>query len=334
MITKVPLNDLKRSSKHYTGDVKKTLRAIIKSGIFLRGEYIQKFEYAWAKYCGQKYCIAVKNGTDALTLSAMAMGLKKAFVQANTLPLTAQGLMLGGSQIDIIDVDENGRTTKKSKNLVPVLLYGRIPSVTELNSNLFDAAHAHGWKPPKHATATWSFYPTKTLGAFGDSGAITTNDSRLYEDLRLLSGVDDKLRHPDQINSRMDEIQAAILLIKLKYLDENIEERKKNALIYCENLPPNIVSVNTSENDLNHLYVIKVKERRNELKEFLSKQGIETKIHFPTALNELDAKWKTTKNLWGANQWCNHILTLPLFPGIKSQEILYVTKYIKKFFIS
>jgi len=331
MITKVPLNDLKRSSKHYASDVEKTLRAIINSGIFLRGEYIQRFEYAWAKYCSQKYCIAVKNGTDALTSSARAMGLKKAFVQANTLPLTAQGLMLGGSQIEIIDVDENGRTTKKSKNLVPVLLYGRMPSAAELNSNLFDAAHAHGWKVPINATATWSFYPTKTLGAFGDSGAITTNDPILYEKLQLLSGADDKLRHPEQINSRMDEIQAAILLTKLKYLDENIEERKKNALIYAENLPTNIQPVNTSENDLNHLYVVKTKERRNELKDFLSKQGIETKIHFPTPLNELDAKWKTTKNLWGAKQWCNHILTLPLFPGIKPQEIIYVTKSIKKF---
>lgn len=328
------MNDLSRNIKYHQKDFEKIVNQVIYSGVFLRGGHIRKFELEWAKYCGQKYCIAVKNGTDALTLCARAMGLKKAFVQANTLPLTAQGLMLGGSQIEIIDVDENGRTAKKSKDLVPVLLFGRMPSAAELNSNLFDAAHAHGWKVPINATATWSFYPTKTLGAFGDSGAITTNDQSIYEELQLLSGADDKLRHPDQINSRMDEIQAAILLEKLKYLDENIEERKKNALIYAENLPTNIQPVNTSENDLNHLYVVKTKERRNELKDFLSKQGIETKIHFPVPLNELDAKWKTDKKLLGARHWCDHILTLPIFPGIKPEEIFYVTKSIKKFFSS
>ena len=90
--------------------------------------------------------------------------------------------------------------------------------------------------------------------------------------------------------------------------------RKKNALIYSENLPSNIQPVNTSKDDLNHLYVVKIKERRNELKDFLSKQGIETKIHFPVPFNELNAKWKTGKTLLGARHWCDHILTLPLFP--------------------
>ena len=108
--------------------------------------------------------------------------------------------------------------------------------------------------------------------------------------------------------------------------------RKKNALIYSENLPSNIQPVNTFKDDLNHLYVVKIKERRNELKDFLSKQGFETKIHFPVSLNELNAKWKTGKILLGARHWCDHILTLPLFPGMKPQEILYVTKSIKKFF--
>jgi len=332
MANRIPLNDISRWNQRFLPEIERAIGQVIAKGIYLRGNEIKSFEEEWAHYCGQKYCVAVKNGTDALTLSARAMGLERCLVQANTLPLTAQGLMMGGAEITIVDIDGDGRSQIHSPHLVPVLLYGRLPSAAELESTLFDAAHAHGWQPPQHATATWSFYPSKTLGAFGDSGAITTNDPDVYRELTRLNGGDDKLKHPYQINSRMDEIQAAILRVKLRHLDDFLRDRKRIAEFYIENLNAHVHPVNTSGQDLNHLFVVKVDGRRDELQQFLHASGIDTKIHFPIPLNELKAKWETSEVLLNARSWCESIITLPLFPGMTDSEMLHVVEQVNLFY--
>lgn len=179
------------------------------STIYLRGPQTAAFEEKWAAYCGQKHCVTCNSGTDALTLAAAALEMAQAKVQANTLSLTAIGLERGGSKVVVADVDSSGRCCVADSQVVPVLLYGRVPSEAETSSVLFDAAHAHGWKPPSHATACWSFYPTKSLGALGDGGAVTTNDAQLAQAMRAISGQDDQFHSKRQITSRMDEVQAS-----------------------------------------------------------------------------------------------------------------------------
>jgi dTDP-4-amino-4,6-dideoxygalactose transaminase len=160
MTEKIPLNNLIGSNDLVIKQINRAIQKVITSGNYLYGKETKRFSEEWSKYCGQKFCILCKNGTDALTLAAKALNIKKAIVQANTIPLTAQGLYLGGAKIKISDINTDGRSNIISKDLVPVLLYGRQPTKDELKSKIFDAAHAHGWKPPKHAVACWSFYPT------------------------------------------------------------------------------------------------------------------------------------------------------------------------------
>ena len=332
MTKKIPLNNLRISNDLVIEQINRAIHKVITSGNYLFGKETKKFSVEWSKYCGQKFCIPCKNGTDALSLAAKALNIKKAIVQANTIPLTAQGLYLGGAKITISDVNTDGRSNIISKNLVPVLLYGRQPTKDELKSKIFDAAHAHGWKPPKHAVACWSFYPTKILGGMGDSGAVTTNDPLIAKKIAELSGSRDILNNPKQINSRIDEIQASILRIKLKFLDEYIFERRKIASLYQENLINTVRIVSSVNNDFHHLLVIYAPHNRDKLKRYLLERGIETKVHYPIPLNKIKSTWFNKKQLENANIWSEHILSLPMFIGIKKSTIITISKAINNFY--
>jgi dTDP-4-amino-4,6-dideoxygalactose transaminase len=254
-------------------------------------------------------------------LAAIATGLKVARIPANTLPLTAIGLMRGGARILVEDIGHDGRLKKGGPDFVPVLLFGRMPNESEIASSLFDAAHAHGWQPPASAVACWSIYPTKSLGAFGDAGAVTTNDQNLAKTMRALMGADDRLHDGRQITSRMDEVQAAILRIKLRLLPEWLDQRRHIAGLYRRMLPESVVSVSTNEADLHHLYVIRT-PRRDALKYYLEQQGVETKVHFPDPLHRQTAPWgRPDDSLPSAEAWCDSILTLPCYPGLKVEEV-------------
>jgi dTDP-4-amino-4,6-dideoxygalactose transaminase len=320
MSDRVPFCDLTRANHALRADVDRAIADVIDRGWFLRGAEVDSFEAEWARYCGQTYCVSCNSGTDALTLAATAMAMRKAWVPANTLPLTAVGLYRSGAQITADEVGEDGRLLNVRPQSVPVLLYGRMPSQAELKCQLFDAAHAHGWKPPSTATTCWSFYPTKSLGAYGDGGAITTNNPQIAERMRALSGRDDQLRDCRQITSRMDEIQAAILRVKLRHLDDWIWERRRIASLYRQWLPDATPSVSTSD-DLHHLIVIRT-ECRDDLKTYLASHGVESKVHFPQPLHRQSAPWGATNvPLPGAESWCGSVLSLPCFPGITEAEV-------------
>jgi dTDP-4-amino-4,6-dideoxygalactose transaminase len=256
-----------------------------------------------------------------VTLGALALGLDHAELQANTIPLTAVGMHRAGVRIIVRDVDASGRLSEVGPRSVPVILYGRAPSTAELTATLFDAAHAHGWKPPTHAVACWSFYPTKSLGALGDAGAVTTNSAELAATIRALSGRDDQLRDGRQITSRMDEIQAAILRIKLPHLDSWIDERRRIAAAYKEQLPKSIRSVGTSPDDFNYLFVVRV-PNRTDLITHLADRGIQTKVHFPVPLHRQEATWGDSSACFPtADEWCESVLSLPCYPGLGEDEI-------------
>jgi dTDP-4-amino-4,6-dideoxygalactose transaminase len=332
MRDEIPLNDLRRIHSPIRAELDRSIARVLDSSWFLRGREVAAFEEEWADFCGQMCCVACASGTDALTLAALAMHISEASIQSNTLALTAIGLHRGGVNVKIVDIDEDGRVQPDAENAVPVLLFGRQLSESEARHRLFDAAHAHGWRPPPHATACWSFYPTKTLGALGDGGAVTTNDPIAGRLMRDLCGRDDQLRDRRQITSRMDELQAAVLRTKLKYLPSWIEERGEIAEHYRTLLPPWVQSVANSSNDLHHLFVVRV-EQRDKLRAFLLSHGVETKIHFPQPLHLQRGPWTSpSRRLPMAEQWCRSILTLPCFPGLKRAEVKQVADLIARFF--
>lgn len=328
----VPFVDLTLALASMRQKIEKAIGQVLDRGVFLRGPEIAAFEREWAEYCGQAYCVTCASGTDALTLAAMALEIREAEVQANTLPLTALGLARGGSRISLVDVGPDGRPLQASPRLVPVLLYGRFPNAAEHECILFDAAHAHGWHPPAHATTCWSFYPTKNLGALGDAGAVTTNDKLIVERLRALAGPDDRMRDLRQINSRMDELHAAVLRVKLRYLDECNKSRQKIAAQYQDELPETVRSVESAENGVHHLYVIRCPDR-DALASHLGICGVHVKVHFPEPLHTLDTPWrKPLGSFPQAEKWCQEVLSLPCYPGLDHDTVSLVCRHIRTYF--
>lgn len=333
MRSRIPLNDLSRAHAPLFPEFAACFDRVSASGWFLRGRETARFEAEWAGYCGQKYCVSCASGTDALTLAALGLGLTHATVQANTLPLTAIGLHRAGVSIALGDVDSDGRISPLTPDTVPVLLYGRLPQGSECGRRLYDAAHAHGWKPHHDAVACWSFYPTKSLGALGDAGAITTNDQGLAELIRDLAGRDDAFRDGRQMTSRMDELQAAILGVKLRFLNSWIFERQQIARHYATHLPPGVRFVSDPESDLQHLAVIRLKNR-DALSSWLDHHGVETKVHFPLPLHRQAAPWGCPGlELPFTDGWCSSVLTLPCFPGMRQEELSSITDLIWRFLI-
>lgn len=201
----------------------------------------------------------------------------------------------------------------------------------ESKATLFDAAHAHGWRPPAHAIACWSFYPTKTLGGLGDGGAVTTNDAELAAQMRALSGRDDSFYDDRQITSRMDEVQAAVLRVKLRCLDEWVAARREIAELYWRYLPEDVETVSKSQTDLHHLFAIR-SGQRDELADHLRENGVGTKIHFPVPLHRHNASWRDAlSNYPKADEWCHTVLSLPCYPGLSDAEVRHICEMVGNF---
>lgn len=327
----VPLNDLRRIHAPILPEIAVAMDRVLSSGWYLRGRETAKFEAEWADFCGQSHCVSCASGTDALTIAALAMSLKQAAIQANTLPLTAIGLHRASVDLELIDVGLDGRGATAHPDRVPVLLYGRLPQGVERDCRLYDAAHAHGWQPGRNAVACWSFYPSKTLGALGDAGAVTTNDQGLAEIMRDLCGRDDVLRDGRQLTSRMDELQAAVLSVKLKSLPGWVRTRQEVGRYYAENLPRGLEFVSNTSTDLQHLAVIKC-GNRDELASYLRNRGIEAKVHFPSPLHLQRAPWgRPEAQFPGSEEWCSSVLSLPCFPGIRGEELSAVVEAVSEF---
>ena len=281
----------------------------------MRGKETELFEQEWAEYCGQSYCVACANGTDAITIAAKALNMAKARIPAITIRHTAEGLQRAGCDVIPSEITATGQLLDPLDSVVPIVpvpLYGTAPnSIEQKVGKLFDGAQAHGWKPPQHAVVTWSFYPTKSLGAMGDAGAVTTNDKNLAERMRPLS--------------RMDEIHAAVLRVKLKYLDGWLDARKEVARRYWFN---DIELVHKPEDSNFHLLTL-LDDNRDALASHLEKRGVSTKIHYATPIHKY-AEWESKTALPVAEAWCNRILSLPCYPGLTHTDIDYVCKCVRE----
>lgn len=311
------LVDIKKITALHADEIQEALVGVARSGWFLKGPMTERFEHEFARYIGTNRCVACGNGLDALTLILRAyieMGVMsegdEVIVPANTyiasiLAVTRCGLkpVLVEPRPDTLQIDDSRieqAITPRTKAIMIVHLYGRC-AYTDLIGRLCsqyslklieDNAQAHGCVFDGRKTgslghaAAHSFYPTKNMGALGDAGAVTTNDSGLADMVKALGNYGSERKYVFShigINSRMDEVQAAVLLVKLKYLDEENARRRENAAFYIDNIHTHWVKVPSKkylENNVFHIFPL-LSEHRDELKMFLKENGIATDVHYP-----------------------------------------------------
>lgn len=362
---KVPFLSLKDVTDKYSKEYHEAVSRVIDSGWFLQGEENKAFEAEYAKYIGTKHCIGVANGLDALILILQAyieMGVFKAgdeiIVPANTyiatiLAITKNNLVpvLIEPTFENLEIDENlieSRITKKTKGIMIVHLYGRnayTDKIGELckkyNLKLMeDNAQAHGCRASVNGVtritgslgdvAAHSFYPGKNLGAFGDAGAVTTDDDKLAETVRALANYGSSKKYVfDYVgqNSRLDEIHAAMLRVKLSHLEEDNAVRKEVAKKYIEGIKnPKIVLpvIIPMENNAYHLFPVFC-EQRDEFQKYLSEKGIGTVIHYPIAPHKQKcySSWNNI-TLPITERIAAQELSLPMSPTLTDEQIQYV----------
>ena len=359
--------DLKKQYSKINIEIDGAIKNVINNTAFIGGKYLKKFEEDFAKYQNSKYCIGVANGTDGLEIVLEALNLPKnseVLVPANSFISTAEAVTRAGHKVVFCDCDKDNYTisipslltkiTKKTRAIIVVHLYGhpcdmdKILSIAKRKKLkvIEDCAQAHGaeYKAKKIGTladaGVFSFYPGKNLGAFGDGGAITTNNSSLERITRMISnhGRVKKYEHEfEGRNSRLDGIQAAILSVKLKYLDNWTDIRINMAEEYFKNLKniSNIILPKKEEwaKHVYHLYVIRT-NKREELKSKLFDKNIETGVHYPTALPKLKAYryLKQFNEKFFANKFDSELLSLPMGEHLKKKEIQFVCKQLANFF--
>ena len=359
--------DLQKVNQQYATELKQVASQVIDSGWYLLGDNVKIFEKELANYTQVPYAIGVANGLDALRLilrGYIELGFfnegDEVIVPANTY--IASILAITDNNLVPVFVEPDPKTfnldfskivnhiTNRTKAIMIVHLYGRICWSEELVdiSNKYklkiieDNAQAIGacWRGIKSGAlgdaAGFSFYPSKNLGALGDGGAITTNNYDLAQKIRAISNYGSSKKYVNEVkglNSRLDEIQAAFLRIKLQKLDEDNKRRLEIAAIYeteLNDLP--ILLPEFSKNHVYHLYVIRTNER-DELQEFLGKQGIQTMIHYPIPPHKQMAyKEFNHLKLPITEQIHNTVLSLPISPVHENHEILEVCESIKRFF--
>jgi dTDP-4-amino-4,6-dideoxygalactose transaminase len=360
----VPFLDLKQQFKQIQQDVMPVVTEAMTNGAFIGGPQVAGFEEEFAAFCDSRYCVGVGSGTDALRFALMAAGIGRSdevITVPNTFIATTEAISQVGALPVFVDVKENtcnmdpnqitANITEKTRAIIPVHLYGQVADMDAIlqiaeQYNLVvieDACQAHGalYKDKKAgsmgAVGCFSFYPGKNLGAFGEAGAIVTQDEQIAQKIRMLRDHGQEKKYFHQIegfNGRLDAIQAAVLRIKLKHLPSWNESRRRNARYYNELLAekPGIALPIEEQfaKSVYHLYVIHV-EDRDELQKLLNSKGIATGLHYPMPLHLQDA-YRHLEYPKGAfpvsEKSAAHLLSLPMFPGLKKEQIEYVTEHI------
>lgn len=340
-------------------DILSKFEEVYNKNWFIRGNELEMFEKEFAEYCGTKYCVGCGNGLDALYLILKAYGIKagdEVVVPSNTYIATALAVSYTGATPVFVEPDLDTyninpeliekAVTKKTKAIMVVHLYGQTANIDPINEiakkyNLKvieDSAQAHGAEYKGRRAGSlgnasgFSFYPGKNLGALGDAGAVVTNDKELADKVRALSnyGSDKKYNHIYKgVNSRLDEVQAAFLRIKLRKLDEWNSNRKVIAKKYFDGINNDKIVkpyVGEFSNPVWHLFVIRTLNR-DEFEKYLNENGIGTTIHYPKAMHlqkayeDLNIKLGT---LPIAEKIANEVISIPMWYGMKEEEIQYV----------
>jgi dTDP-4-amino-4,6-dideoxygalactose transaminase len=361
----IPFNDLRRQTAAFQADIDGAIASVIESGYFVLGPNVSAFESEFASYCGIDHCVATANGTDAIELALRALDCgpgKEVVTVANAGMYATSAILSVGASPVLVDIDPDtmtmapeslaGSIGRQTGAIVVTHLYGQLAdldAIVSIAGNysvpiIEDCAQAHGAARGGRRAGTvgaigcFSFYPTKNLGALGDGGAVTTNDSGLYDALLSLRqyGWGEKYcaARPYGRNSRLDEIQAAILRVKLPKLDSLNERRRQIVGRYREAAGSAITVPKISGPDhVAHLCVVRCTDRQ-ALRQFLSDSKISTEIHYPIPdhyQEALQGIFPPNIELSNTDRVSEEILTLPCFPELTEQEILRVCDAIAAF---
>ncbi len=362
----IPFIDLRPEYHSIQAEIDAAIRKVFDRGQFILGENVQLFEQEFAAFCGASFAVGVASGTEALQLSLIACDVRtgdEVITVANTAAPTALAIAAIGARPVFVDIDPETCTinpaliekaiTDRTKAIIPVHLYGCVANLEPIlriakQANIHvieDACQAHGAEFNGRKVGTvadlgcFSFYPTKNLGAYGDGGIIVTNDQRLYEKIEMLRNLGQSEKYHHQvlgINSRLDEIQAAILRVKLGHLNEWNKKRTDLAFLYSKllqdvalKLPPNPSYCSR----VYHLYVIHVKDR-DHLQKYLRNAEIDTQIHYPIPLHLQEAfqyLGMAEGSLPFTEKSAQQVLSLPLYPHFSSESLEHVASRIAHF---
>ena len=361
--------DLKKTTLNYQPAISEAIQRVLDSGWYILGEEGKAFEKEFATYCGCRHCIGTGNGLDALTVLLTACRIlyhwdemTQVIVPAHTFIATVESIVRSGLTPILCDVDADDSLidpqqvesciSPRTRAIVCVHLYGKIAPITSLNTIaqknglllLEDAAQAHGAIHPSgnkaghlgHGAA-FSFYPTKNLGALGDAGAITTDNAQLADMVRALGNYGSNRKYVFNhcgINSRLDEIQAAVLSVKLQYIDRENAQRMANARFYYDHISnPKIQLLPRTflQNNVFHIFPV-LCERRDELKQHLQDRGISTDVHYPIPPHQqLCYKQWASLSLPITERIHKDILSLPINQTLSQEDLIYVAEALNEF---
>jgi dTDP-4-amino-4,6-dideoxygalactose transaminase len=358
---KVPLNDLKREYAAIGGVVRDAVHRVQERGWFVLGEEVKEFEREFAGYIGSRHCIGVNSGSDALVLALKVTGIlpgDEVILPSHTFVATADAVVRNGAIPIFADIDPETYcidtqairkiVTPRTRVILPVHLYGHpadmapILEIAEEHSLsvIEDACQAHGaeYRDKKAGSigsiGCFSFYPGKNIGAYGDAGCLVTDDPNLSDRLMMLRNYGQKEKYVSEcigINSRMDEIQAAILRVKLDHLDQWNNRRREIARVYNEIFSGSLIETPVERSyarHVYHLYIVRT-TRRDMMRHLLEIQGIETGIHYPVPVH----KQPVYRNILGSvfslpktEKICNQILSLPMNPWLDEETVQFIAE--------
>ncbi len=349
--------------------IKKEINKVLKNQDFIQGESVQQFEKAFAEMNNSKYCVAVNSGTAALHIAYAISDFDPSdeiLVPTNSFFSTAEAVSLANLKPVFVDADKSyhhinledakNKITKNTKAIVPVHLYGNPVNMDEILkfSKLHglkvieDCAQAHFSTFRNKIVGNFgsigcfSFYPSKNLGAYGEGGALVTNNKRLYERAILFRNHGSKKRYVHESighNYRLNSIQGAVLNVKLKHINKSIDQRIKLANVYHQKIEENsntsLPKINKDSKHVYHLFVIRHKQR-DKLKNYLLENGIETSLHYPIPIHKQPAYKSRIDNYQKMeyDQTAKEILSLPMYPELTEKKVAFVADKINEFNLS
>jgi dTDP-4-amino-4,6-dideoxygalactose transaminase len=355
----IPVVDLTRQYQNIRGEIQAAVSAVLERGRFILGEEVAAFELEFAAHCGVAHAVGVGSGTEALHLALAACGIgpgDEVITVSHTAVATVAAIRLAGGKPVLVDIDPATYTietaqlekaiTPRTRAIIPVHLYGcpaDLAAVLEIarRHNLYvveDCAQAHGAQYRDKRVGCWghagafSFYPTKNLGAYGDGGAVVTGDSALAERVRMLREYGWQERYVSRIqgvNSRLDELQAAVLRVKLRFLAAWNERRRRLAQLYTGALPRGRLRLPVEPEGAKHVYHLYVVRhpRREDLQASLRSRGIGSLVHYPVPVHLQPAYHDlgyAAGSLPATETAAREVLSLPLFPELREDEIAMV----------
>ncbi len=360
----IPFVDLKAQYKTIKGEIDRAISEVLESTSFIGGEKLERFEKHFAEYTGSKHAVGTSSGTSALHLALHVLGIERGdevITATNTFIATTEAISQTGAAPVLVDVDDETLTldpekteeaiTPRTKAIIPVHLYGQSADMDALRDIarrhslklIVDACQAHGSKLNGSRTAVlgdvtcYSFYPGKNLGAYGDGGAVVTDDGDLAERMRSIGNhgrLDRYTHHAEGFNYRLDALQAAILDVKLTHLDEWNERRRSRAKRYgtaLKDCPVRPVKEDPHRYHVYHLYVVRTPQRDRLLQE-LGKRGVSAGIHYPVPLH-LQAAYEHLGLGPGtypvAEKAANEIISLPMYPELSDEMVDQVAAAVK-----